>query len=122
MSRADPREVRRILETDVKDVDVQAFIEDAGLVVDEFAGDLDGDGARSKAVEKWFAAELVQAREARRVSASGAGTRIDYQRKDAGDFFQSDYGEKADRLSGGLLREALRKEGAGMDWQIGTYG
>ena len=122
MSRAAPSDVKIVVDTDLSDSDVQAFLDDASLIVDEFASALDGDGARSKAVEKYFAAELLASRDPRAESASAGGTRVDYQRKDGEGFFQSDHGEKADRLSGDLLRETLEQEGSAIDWQIGTYG
>lgn len=121
MARTDPDAVRSVFDTSLSDSELQSFVDDAHLIVDEFAQELDSDGARSKVVEKYYAAELAALKDPRATKQSGVSTSETLQRGDAGEHFATDYGRRANDLSGGLLLDTLREEGRGLEWGVGTF-
>lgn len=107
MSRTTAAAVKKILDTDISASDLEPFVSDANVVIDRISSNL--TAAEAEAAEKWYAAHLASAWDQRHESASGGGTRVDYQGEFEAGLYSTDYGQRADQMTGGALSDELEK-------------
>lgn len=107
MSRTSASAVKKVLDTDLAASDLKPFVDDAHVVIDRISSKL--TAAEAEAAEKWYAAHLASAWDQRHESASGGGTRVDYQGEFEPGLYSTDYGQRADQMTGGALSDELDK-------------
>lgn len=79
MSRATPADVQEILETQLPDEVLQAFLTDASRVVDERCAGHTSDTRALASVETYLAAHFATAKEPRVTTASHDGFDLEYE-------------------------------------------
>lgn len=113
MARTTATAVKQILDTDLSDAIVEAFIDSANMVVTDFLGsDTNLSAAQKADVEKWLAAHMIAATREQQPIAEGADkARIQYQGKTAMGLDATFYGQQVKVLdtTGKLARSIGKK-------------
>ena len=77
--RVDPDEVKDIIETDMSDAAIEAYIAGANVTITALLGDADLTAAQLKEIERWLTAHLMACSRERQVREETAGgARIAY--------------------------------------------
>lgn len=105
MARVTGAEVKEVFKTDLTASELDPFIASANAVVDRISGQL--TTTEAKETERWYAAHLAAAWDQRRESHSGAASKVSYQGEFQPGLYSTDYGQRADQISGGLLRDEV---------------
>jgi len=72
-NRVDPNEVKEILDTDLTDAAIEAFITAANLTVTKYLEDEDLSDAQLKEIERWYTAHLIACTRQREVQKENVG-------------------------------------------------
>jgi hypothetical protein len=79
MSRTTYHDVREVLETDLPEADLMAFIEDAHRIVEARCADHTSDTGALSAVETYLAAHLATSKDPRVETASHEGVDVEFE-------------------------------------------
>ena len=112
MSRTSATEVKKIIETDIDDSDIEAYISDANNLITDILSDTGMSESRLTTIEKWFTAHLLacsREKQARREALGDA--EITYQGSTAMDLDSTMYGQQVRMFdtSGKLYSEIGKK-------------
>lgn len=113
--RTTAAEVKKILDTDISDGIVDAFISDANLVVTDLLGDNTNVSAdQLTSIEKWLTAHMIACTRDQQAQKEGAGdANITYQGKTMMGLDATFYGQQVKILdTTGTMAKALGKKQA----------